>query len=169
MGLDATVAFPSIDLKVKNPGPSPVLLRALAGRDHLDIWVDTGDSDRPRVSVTCEILERIPPPRDVERDPRVPASEVHVRIYGIPGYRVERRREVRRGGDVRRDLRVDNYLPVTEVLAVHPTFDLGRLGQREPLETHEGILPPPVVRADPGAEHPAAIQLHPEAVVLTSP
>jgi vancomycin resistance protein YoaR len=169
MGLDATVAFPLIDLKVKNPGPEPLLLRALVGRDHLDIWIDTEGPDRPRVSLTCEILDRMPPPREIERDPRVPVSEVHVRAYGIPGYRVERTREVRRGSDVRRDLRVDTYLPVTEVLAVNPAFDLGRLGQREPLDTHEGVLAPPVVRDEPGAEHPALIQLHPEAVSLTSP
>ncbi len=162
MGLDAMVVFPFVDLKLRNPGADRVVLRARAARGTLDVWVEgDGGPARPRVSVTSEIVQRIPYPRTILRDPRVPEDEVHARAYGIPGYRVVRAREVARADGTHRDRRTDAYPPTPEILVANPSFDLGRLDLREAEDTPEGYVAPPLFRDEVGAQRPAVVQLRP--------
>jgi len=172
MGLDATVTFGKIDLKVRNPGEDRVVLRAAAGHGRLDVWVDPIGSKRPRVSVTSEIIERTSYERTVERDARLQGDEVHVRAHGIPGYRVLRTRDLVTDDDVRREERMDLYAPTPEILAVGPAFDLARLdGASLPrpgrdLDAPADPLGRPVFVDDAAAHRPALMQTRPEDRVV---
>jgi hypothetical protein len=166
MGLDATVAFPEIDLRVRNPRVDGLTVRARADRGALTVWFEATGPMRPRVSIATEILERTPFERTVVRDKAVPDDEVHVRIHGIPGYRVLRSREVDLDGVILRDSRTDAYPPVAEVVVANPSLAIERLDLPRPEETPEGTVTPPRVRDEPLATKPAVVQLYPSTRVV---
>jgi hypothetical protein len=166
VGLDATVAFSVVDLKLRNARTDRVVLRAHAARGTLNVWVEADGSSRPHVSVTSEIALRIPYPREILREASVPEDEVRVRSYGIPGYRVVRTRDVDGEDHARRDRRTDVYAPVSEVLVTSPSFDMRRLDLLEPEDTPEGRVSPALFRDEEGAQKPALVQLRPTTLVV---
>lgn len=141
MGLDATVAFGSIDLKIKNPLAAAVTVRARAERE-LVVTIE-GTSARPDVTLTSEIVEILATHAVVERDATLKDDAIHLVAHGIPGFRVRRTRQV----DGRRDVRIDLYAPVPTVL-----------------RTRSGLLPEGAETLDEAAK-PAAVQLRPSTVV----
>lgn len=150
MGLDATVAYPSIDLKLRNPLPSSVIVHARARRGSLDISIDTSGGAKPAVSLSSEIIERLPFERVVERDRTVHDENVHVKAFGIPGYRVRRVREVRdAAGQVRRDVRIDLYPPTSFVVRIAPSFEESRIDEGAPRVVDPGAVPPVLVQLRP--------------------
>lgn len=149
MGLDATVAFGSIDLKLKNPWPEPVTIRAHAAKGTLTIML-LSEARTPEVSLTSEIVERLPFPTQIERDPTLADAKLHVKTWGIPGFRVRRTRLV----DGRRDVRVDTYAPVSAVLRVAPGVDVDPSSEA-----------PAEVVADAAAVKPALVQARPSTLV----
>jgi hypothetical protein len=176
MGLDATVAFPTIDLKLKNPTPSAVLVHARAARGVLDVWVDVATGAAPSVSVTSEIVERLPFPRVLERDKSIVDDSVHLKAFGIPGYRVRRTREIRLSdGSLRRDVRVDVYPPTSQILRVAPALDEARLTATPSESADEAEAMPELTQGqgvrpvtwstDPGVLRPALVQLRPSTMV----
>jgi hypothetical protein len=168
MGLDATVVYPQVDLKIRNDRAHAVTVRALVvrGREdsRLDVWIE-GEGPRPAVSLTSEIEERTPASRSLVRDEQQPDDVVLVRAYGIPGYRVRLARTTRSGEDPpRQDERTSEYPETPEVLVVSPSFDEERLLTHHP---HR-----PQVKDEKGALHPVDAQLHPATRVTigaTSP
>jgi hypothetical protein len=163
MGLDATVAYPRIDLKITNPRKDRIVARARANKGSLVVWFEADGPDHPRVSLVSEILERVPFARNVERDAAAPAGVVHVKEHGIPGYRVRRTRDViGEDGIDWRDEHLDVYPPTPELLVAPPSFDPASL-----LPVEEDLIAPeeppparPTLTDDP-AERPTHIQLHP--------
>jgi hypothetical protein len=156
MGLDATVVFPKVDLKLKNPRADKVTVHARALRGTLDVWLDA-EGPKPAVTLTSEIVERLPFERTTERlakgAPPLPPDTVRVKAFGIPGFKVQRTRVVHaHDGTERRDVRIDEYPPTTEVLVVPPTFEDG------------ADLPPK--RDDTGVVPPTALQLRPSTRVV---
>lgn len=172
MGLDATVAYPKIDLKVKNSRASRVTLRARAQRGTLDVWVD-GEGERPSVTLVSEIEERTPFARAFEApgagERPVAAGAVRVKAYGLPGFRVRRTREVRGAdGGVRRDVRIDEYPPTREVLLVPRGFDAARIAASALADDGDApsALPSPtLVFEATDAVRPLLIQLRPSVRV----
>jgi vancomycin resistance protein YoaR len=174
MGLDATVAFPRIDLKIKNPTAGAVTVHARARGGNLDVWFDTAASDgvtKPKVSVTTEIVERTRFERLVERDRTIKsADEVRLDAFGIPGYTVRRTRTITTSdGTFRRDLRTDVYPPTNAVVRVASGFDAGRLAPRPEggRDGEDEDAPPSVVvrSVAPTAVRPLAVQLRPSTTV----
>ena len=162
MGLDATVVYPQVDLKIRNTRTEPVTVRAevVQGRldSRLDVWIE-GSGPRPSVSLTSEIVERTPASRTLVRDEGEPDDVVAVRAYGVPGYRVRLERTLRLGDDpARTDERTSEYPETPEVLVVSPTFDEERLGAHHPQR--------PRVKDEKGALHPVDSQLHPATSAL---
>jgi hypothetical protein len=145
MGLDATVAFGSIDLKIKNPRESAVVIRAKAESGAIDVAIE-GSSPKADVVLTSEIVERLPFMRTIERDPKCLDEKAHLFAFGIPGYRVRRVRTVRFGESEKRDVRVDLYPPTPEILRA-----------RDPSATE--------VIIDPTAVRPLLVQLRPSTLV----
>ena len=161
VGLDATVAYPAIDLKLKNPFEVPVSVRARAARGVLEVWL-VAATVRPAVSLSSEILEWTPFPRVVERDRRLDEHTLRYRAFGIPGYRVRRTREVMApDGAARRDVRIDVYPPVSEIVEVSPSFDESRLPWRRATGPGEGLT-----ILDEGVLRPALVQLRPSTLVV---
>ncbi len=166
MGLDATVVYPEVDLRLANPRSSRVVLRAHAERGTLRVSVVADAPPRPRVTITSEVVYRAGFPRSVLVDGRVPEGEVHVRAHGIPGYTVVRAREVSTDGVTTRDERTDVYPPTAEVIVVAPTFDVTRLDQREAEDTPDGVIAPAVWKDEPGVAVPALVQMRPSTRVV---
>jgi hypothetical protein len=167
MGLDATVAFPRIDLKLYNPRSDSVTIRASASRGSLTMRFEADGPDRPLVHLVSEIQERSPFARTVERDARAPVDLVRVKEHGIPGYRVLRTRDVRGAdGVVWRDQRLDVYPPTPELLVAAPSFDVAVLAPPEDdvIAPEQPAPPRPQVVDDP-AQRPTHIQLHPATQV----
>ena len=152
MGLDATVVFPRVDLKVRNPWPYPIVVRAHAAHGELEVsWRSSTGSTRARpvsaesesvdaqsvegegqtadsppiVTITIDIVEQRTFDKTVDRDASVPLNTMVVKVYGIPGYRIRRTRKVRLAdGSLRQDFRFDVYPPVAESISVAPSFDM---------------------------------------------
>jgi vancomycin resistance protein YoaR len=152
MGLDATVAFPKIDLKLANPTSVPVVLHAKGGKGRagtLEVWIEARGVKAPEVALSSEIVERLPQGRVVKHVRGRPAGELRLTAFGIPGYRVRRVREWRRAdGSVQRDVRIDLYPPTPEILETAPSFD-------------EEDLPETKIVIDPAAVRPVLVQLRP--------
>lgn len=128
MGLDATVALGTdantIDLKFRNSTAQAITIHAKAARGELVVSIDAAGSQKPEVSVTTEILERIPYPRVVEHDARVAKNIRLIKAFGIPGYRVRRTREVRQpNGSIKRDVRIDVYPATKEIVQIRSDDD----------------------------------------------
>lgn len=148
MGLDATVVFGKIDLVVRNPGTQPVTIRARVDKGSLDIALES-EADVPKVTLTSEIVERMPFTNVYERDRAVTDARVHVRAFGIPGFRVKRVRVV----DGRVDVRTDTYPPVSAVLRVG-LADAGTSSEEEAAAV-----------VDAEAVRPALVQVRPSTLV----
>jgi vancomycin resistance protein YoaR len=163
MGLDATVAYPRLDLKIHNPRPDRVVVRARAARGSLVVMLEADAPERPSVHLVSEILERTPFPQTVERDSLAAPDVVRVKEHGIPGYRVLRTRDIRRAdGVVWRDQRLDVYPPTAQRLVAAPRVDVTALAPPEDdvIAPEEPAPASPRLLDDP-ALRPTHIQLHP--------
>jgi hypothetical protein len=159
MGLDATVVFPTVDLKLRNPRADRVVLRARAERGTLTAWAVADGPSRPHVTLTSEIVERIPYPRALERDASMPDDEVHVRAYGIPGYRTLRTRDIAWEERTRRDVRTDVYPPIPDVLVAN-------LSVVARLELDGGRVTSATLKDEAGVRKPALVQLRPTTRIV---
>lgn len=172
MGLDATVvlsASTAVDLRLKNPYPHPVTVHAFAKKGTLLVEIRGGEGAvRPTITLTSEILERLPFGRTIERDHHVPDETVRRKAYGIPGYRVKRTRIIERADETtQRDVRVDLYPPIQSILTVSPSFNEARLRPTDGDEESDvgPLPPPPPFSVDRSVMRPAAIQLRPSTIV----
>lgn len=148
MGLDATVVFGKIDLVIRNPGTLPITIRARTSKGTLDVALES-EADVPKVTLTSEIVERMPFTNVYERDRSVTDAKVHVRAFGVPGFRVKRVRVV----DGRTDVRTDTYPPVSAVLRVG-LADGGTSSEEEG-----------AAMVDAEAVRPALVQVRPSTMV----
>ncbi len=149
MGLDATVVFGTIDLKIKNPGTEPVTIVVHRGKGTLDVALESV-APKPAVTLTSEIVERTAFANTYERDRSIEDEKIHVHAFGIPGFRVRRLRVV----DGHADVRTDTYAPVNAVLRVATVADAG---------TSTGEPVASVVDAE--AVKPALVQARPSTLV----
>ncbi|MBX3226187.1 MAG: VanW family protein [Labilithrix sp.] len=162
MALDATVAYPKIDLKIANSTADEVGIVARAANGNIEIRIQ--GITRRDVTLTTEVLDRTAIPRTFEPDPKVGPDEARRTAFGIPGYRVRRVRTlVQDDGTPRHDVRIDTYAAVPEVLRVAPGFDHARLAPPED-EEHAAMAKVTVTTA-PTALRPAAAQLKPSTLV----
>ncbi|HWL84282.1 MAG TPA: VanW family protein [Polyangiaceae bacterium] len=154
MGLDATVVYPIVDMKLRNPFKFPVVLHAAVEGNRLRVAM-LGRSRPASVSFSREVVETRAYPRKVEESPTAAAGKVIVKQHGIFGYRIERERILRfRGGKERVEKNKDFYPPTTEIYDVPPGFDVS-------------LLPPlPTVTPDDAADPTAAAPL---ATNVTAP
>jgi vancomycin resistance protein YoaR len=126
MGLDATVVYPIVDLKVRNPNPFPVVIHAKTEGGKLSVEL-LGARRVAKVTFSRELLDTKPYPRKVEEDDRVGKDSVVVKQHGIRGFRIERKRTIVTLDDGKRRVKVeknvDVYPPTTEIYEVPPGFD----------------------------------------------
>lgn len=119
MGLDATVSYPTIDLKLKNPYPFPVVFHFKVNRGKVRVRILGQQRPWSKVELRRVLKEQVPFKTIVRRDSRVPAGQKVVTQRGVPGFRLVRRRLFYRGSSsepAKSDERDLWYPPTTEII-----------------------------------------------------
>ncbi len=144
MGLDSTVVYPAVDLKLRNIHPFPIVVHARPEGNKLKIQL-LGAGKPVKVSFAREVDKTVPYPRKVEEDPRLAGNKVVVKQHGIRGYRIKRvRTEIFDDGRVKKESNTDFYPPTTEIYEVPPGFDVELLPPLpEPASDDEEAPPTP--------------------------
>lgn len=85
-GRDATVAYGLIDLKIRNDTPFWYWLKARVDNDKLTMTFYAAE-EAPAAEVVSQVIEKIPPPEEVEIVPNWPPEKVEVKQEGKSGFR----------------------------------------------------------------------------------
>lgn len=125
-GLDATVAWPFVDLKLQNTWPVPLAIQAVVNGNTISVSL-LAETLPGHVTLRSEVKETYPFPREIEVG-GVPSNSFKLQQAGIPGYRIERTRIIRpEGGPARREVVYKRYKPTPEHFKVAPDFDTTQL------------------------------------------
>jgi vancomycin resistance protein YoaR len=117
MGMDATVVYPTITLKLRNPFTFPIVLHEIVedGFVHAEIL---GPKRTRDVTYVRKINEVVPfQERDVP-DPKVPKGERMLAQRGIPGFKITRYRILRDGAFAVRERTQDVYPATSQIWKV---------------------------------------------------
>ena len=127
MGLDSTVVYPGVDLKVRNPHPFPVVVHAKT--DGSKLRVELLGKMRPvDVSFGRELVSTIAFKRKIVEEPSLSGKKVLVKQHGIKGYRIKRSRLLKYpDGTSKKEEATDFYPPTTEIYHVPVGFDVALL------------------------------------------
>jgi vancomycin resistance protein YoaR len=127
MGLDSTVVYPGVDLKVRNPHPFPVVVHAKT--DGSKLRVELLGKMRPvDVSFGRELVSTISFKRKIVEEPSLSGKKVLVKQHGIKGYRIKRSRLLKYpDGTSKKEEATDFYPPTTEIYHVPVGFDVALL------------------------------------------
>jgi vancomycin resistance protein YoaR len=159
MGLDSTVVYPSVDLKIKNPHPFPVVVHARTIGNKLKVEV-LGRSKPVSVAFGRDVVATVPYTRKVTEEPGLSGKKIVVKQHGIRGYRIKRSRVLTYAdGSKKVETTSDFYPPTTEIYQVPVGFDVSAL---PPLPAAEGD------DKDPAAA-PAAAPAAPAATSTAQP
>jgi vancomycin resistance protein YoaR len=125
MGLDATVVYPSINLRMRNNLPFPVVVHRRIGNGVLRIELLGARSTRT-VTFVRKIMPRVDRFEDREvRDPFLPAGMRVLTQRGIPGFRITRYRIVRENDQAVRERWQDAYPPTVQIWHVGTGENVG--------------------------------------------
>lgn len=117
MGLDAAVAYPHVNLKLRNPFPYPVVLKETVSGGVVRAEV-LGPKRTRMVTFVRKIDDILPFAERVVRDDRLPEGVKVVTQRGIPGFRVRRYRLVREGTNAVREKTIDVYPATQQIVRV---------------------------------------------------
>ncbi len=171
LGLDATVVYPVVDMKMRNPYSFPVALHTSVDKNKLKVEV-LGPRKPGKVSFSREILETLPFDRKIEEDASLPPDKVVVKQHGIRGFRIKRTRElVTESGERRVETTRDFYPPTLEIFKVSPSFDLAKLPPLpgEAAESAPAAEATPTPSATAAATAPSASTNAPEFKMVDGP
>lgn len=118
MGLDATVVYPSINLRMRNSLPFPVVIHTRLGAGLARIELLGARADRS-VTFIRKVLRRVD--RFAEReipDANLPQGARVITQRGIPGFHLVRYRIVREGDTAIRERWTDQYPPTSQIVRV---------------------------------------------------
>jgi hypothetical protein len=123
MGLDATVVYPVVDLKIRNPYAFPIVIHSYVEGNTV-VFQLLGREKPARVTFGREVLATRPYTRKVEEKPGVPRDRIIRKQHGIRGYKIKRTRTIAyRDGTGRKESNVDVYWPTIELYHVAPGTD----------------------------------------------
>lgn len=174
MGLDSTVVYPGVDLKVRNPHPFPMVVHAKTVGWKLR--VELLGKERPvKVAFGRELLETIPYKRKIIEEAELSGKKVIVKQHGIRGYKIRRSRTLTfANGTTKRESVTDTYPPTTEIYKVPVGFDVALLpplpgGPNEDTDLGGNpSAPPPAARA-PAADSTSAATASAETPATAAP
>ena len=93
MGLDSTVVYPTVDLKLRNPYDFPIVMHYQVNQG--SVKVELLGKERPnKVIFEREIKTETPFPTEEREDPEMPEGQRLTLQEGYPGYLLVRRRYV---------------------------------------------------------------------------
>jgi len=151
MGLDSTVVYPGVDLKVRNPHPFPVVIHAKTIGNKLRVEL-LGKMRPVHVGFNREIVSTIPYKRKIEEDPALYGKKVLVKQHGIQGYKMKVKRVFTYpDGTRKKEELTDTYPATTEIYKVPVGFDVSLL---PPLPG--GDAEDPELGGNPSAPPPSA-------------
>jgi vancomycin resistance protein YoaR len=144
MGLDATVSYPTVDLRIRNPYPFAVVIRTRTGKGRLTVEI-LGPTQPVTVTLRTAVIERFAFEEIIEEDPSIAPGVVYVVQYGLPGYLLRRVRTLTYSdGTVRVEKDKDYYPPTTHMVRVSPETGYTGLTDAErgveAEEADEGVL-----------------------------
>jgi vancomycin resistance protein YoaR len=117
MGLDATVVYPTINFRLKNPFPFPVVLH-----ETVKNGVVRAEILGPKRARTVTLIRRIDsaiPYDEVERpDKTLPSGVRRLGQRGVAGFKLRRYRIVRDGAHAVRERWDDTYPPTSQIVRV---------------------------------------------------
>jgi vancomycin resistance protein YoaR len=117
MGLDATVVYPTINFRLKNPFPFPVVLH-----ETVKNGVVRAEILGPKRTRTVTLIRRIDsaiPYEEVERpDKTLPNGMRRLAQRGVAGFKLRRYRIVREGAHAVRERWDDTYPPTSQIVRV---------------------------------------------------
>lgn len=123
MGLDATVVYPHVDLKVRNPYPFPIVIHAIAEKGNLTMEI-RGNGSTDAVEWTTATIGVSPYKRKIEEHAGLAEGKTIVKQKGIRGYRIRKTRIIRPlNGEARVEEKTDVYPPTFEIFMVPPGTD----------------------------------------------
>jgi len=127
MGLDSTVVYPGVDLKVRNPHPFPVVVHAKTDGNKLRVEL-LGKMRPVDVSFGRELVSTVAFKRKIVEEPTLSGKKVLVKQHGIKGYRIKRSRLLKYpDGTSKKEEATDFYPPTTEIYHVPVGFDVALL------------------------------------------
>lgn len=115
LGFDAAVVYPTINLRLRNPYPFPVVIRetVAGGRVRAEI---RGES-RPKTVTLVRRIERARPYEEVERpDETLPSGRRVLAQRGVPGFDLRMYRILHEGSHAVREVVNDRYPPTSQVV-----------------------------------------------------
>jgi vancomycin resistance protein YoaR len=123
MGLDSTVVYPVVDLKLRNPHAFPVVVHTKVGANTLTIEL-LGKEKPVSVVFGRDVVDIYPYARKIEEEPWVKEGQAIKKQGGIRGYRVRRVRTMKyASGAPKTEVSYDFYPPTTEIYLVAPGTD----------------------------------------------
>jgi vancomycin resistance protein YoaR len=131
MGLDATVVYPSINLRLRNTLPFPVVVHTRLNNGLARIEL-LGARRARAVTFIRKVMPRVD--RFEERevpDANLPVGARVLTQRGIPGFRITRYRIIRDGDQAVRERWLDAYPPTVQVWHVGTGSALGALAPRQ--------------------------------------
>ncbi len=127
MGLDSTVVYPAVDLKLRNPHAFPVVVHTHVAGNALRIEL-LGAHKPVTVSFKRELVKTFPFKRKIVEDDALGGVRVVLKQHGIRGYKVKRTRELSYPDGTRKKEETEDTYPATaEIYEVPPGFDESRL------------------------------------------
>lgn len=142
MGLDATVVYPTVDLRIRNPYDFPIVVHAVTDAGLLSVEL-RGREAPVKVEYLSAITGSSDYQRKVEEDPSLAAGKFVLKQKGIRGHSIKKKRTITAKDGTKR---------VEESSDVYPaTFEIYRVAPGTDIDT---ALPP--LPSKDGADKPAA-------------
>lgn len=117
MGLDATVVYPTIDFRIRNPFDVPVVLHQTVKNGI--VRAEVLGPKRTRTVTLIRKIDSAIPYEEVERqDPKLPSGVRVLSQRGVAGFKLHRYRIVRNGEFATRERWNDIYPPTTQIIRV---------------------------------------------------
>lgn len=117
MGLDAAVAYPTINFKFRNNNPFPVVLHEIV-KDGVVRAEILGPKRTHTVTFVRKIDSVIPYPEVEKPDSKLPEGKKVLSQRGVPGFKLHRYRISREGAFAIREQWNDTYPPTSQIIRV---------------------------------------------------
>ena len=143
MGLDATVVYPTTDLKLKNPYDFPVVVYYVVSQGTVRVEILGKKRPWDKIAFEREIKTELPFETVTREDDTLPLGTQVIEQVGFPGYQLQRRRLFYKGAGANpaKTEKWDvSYPPTTEYVRVGTNPDPN--------------LPPPEVKEPKGLPNP---------------
>lgn len=115
MGLDATVVYPSVDLKLRNDYDFPIVIHYKVTEGKAEVEILGRERPYDKVVFERDVVEKLEFDTVTREDDSMPVGTMMVDQYGFYGYKVDKIRKFYKGDKVvKRDKWTIRYAPVTE-------------------------------------------------------